>query len=774
MPRRTRALLVALIAVAAAYGAIPRPSLRATSYSREVYDRRHRLLQLRLSSDDKYRRWVPLKRMSPALVNAMLLQEDRHFYGHPGVNPGSLARACWRTYVLRGRRIGGSTITMQLARLRFRLDSRTFVGKAMQIMRALQIERHYAKDDILEAYLNAIPFGGNVEGAGTASLIYFSKDADRLSLPEALALCVIPKSPFRRGPSAGGPAGGASKAVLDARRRLFARWAAEHPEDLHQRAMVELPIEMRLPGRLPFLAPHFVDAVLRDDPSGSSVITTLDLPKQRLLERKVRAYVERKNRIGIRNAAALLLDYPSMEVVASLGSVDFLDQDIQGQVNGVRARRSPGSALKPFIYGLAMDEGLVHPWSMLKDAPMSFGGFNPENFDRDFVGPIHAGQALIRSRNVPAVQLSRKLSSPGFYGFLRKAGIELLKEESHYGLALALGSAEVTMEDLARMYAMLANGGRVRPLRTRIGAPQPEGTRLLSEEASFLVLDILKDNPRPAQAFSSDWTRDALPVHWKTGTSYAFRDAWSVGVFGPYVLAVWVGNFDGQTNPAFIGAEAAAPLMFELIDALAAQQPDMAAPARPVRYNLAQVKVCSVSGQIPGPHCPHQAKTWFIPGKSPIQTCDLHREVLVDSRTGLRACSPGRGVRSQVFEFWSSDLLKIFRLAGMPRRLPPPDNPECGITARSTRGLAPVITSPQPGLTYSLRAARLGSETIPLAAVTDADSRQLFWFVNDRFVGRSRNGEPFFWSPQPGAFIVRVVDDQGRADARDVDIAVVE
>jgi penicillin-binding protein 1C len=289
-----------------------------------------------------------------------------------------------------------------------------------------------------------------------------------------------------------------------------------------------------------------------------------------------------------------------------------------------------------------------------------------------------------------------------------------------------------------------------------------------------MALDILKDNPRPSQGFPVGWTRGPLPVHWKTGTSFAFRDAWSIGVFGPYVLAVWIGNFDGESNPAFVGAEAAAPLMFEIVDAIRAQEPNLDAPSPHGRQRLAQVEVCSVSGQIPGPYCRNKTTTWFIPGRSPIKTCDIHREVLVDAQTGERACSPGPGVRPEVFEFWPSDLLKIFRYAGMPRRSPPRDNPACALEARASKGLPPMITSPQPGLTYNLRAGLVGQQTLPLAAVTDADARQLFWFVNDLLVGKSKTGEPFFWTPQPGHFVVRVVDDQGRADVRDIRIFIVE
>ncbi|MBI5244843.1 MAG: penicillin-binding protein 1C [Elusimicrobia bacterium] len=798
-PRRgwARKGLIGLLAGAALFLAIPKPRIVPFSLSREVYDRKHRLLRLTTSSDEKYRRWVSLSRTSPILIEAFLLQEDRLFRSHPGVNPYSLLRALWSTYLRTyqtsgmrrfgtsrtnavwmfgtgGRRVGGSTVTMQLARMRFNIRSRTLPGKLYQILRALQIERHYSKDEILEAYLNSVPLGGNVEGVGAASIVYFGKPVHRLGLPEALALCVIPKSPARRGP-AGAKGTGQEDQALAARLRLFARWIEAHPEDQDKRPLIEMPLAMRLPGELPFNAPHFAQAALEEDTSSDHVLTTLDLPVQKLAERQVRRYLERKKPFGIRNACALLVHYPSMEVMAAVGSADYFDGGIQGQVNGTRARRSPGSALKPFIYALAMDQGLVHPMSMLKDAPMNFGGFNPENFDRDFLGPLHAWEALVRSRNVPAVHLAQQLKNPSLYGFLRSAGIGPLQEESFYGLALALGGAELRMEDLVKLYSMLANGGVLKPLRTRLGWPGGPARRLLSAEASFMALDMLKDNPRPAQGLSPALSRDALQAHWKTGTSYGFRDAWSVGVFGPYVLAVWVGNFDGQGNPAFVGIEAAAPLMFEIIDALRAHEPGLEPLWPSSRLNLAKVDVCAVSGQIPGPHCRRRVPTWFIPGRSPITTCSIHREVLVDERTGLRVCAgKGPGVRSEVVEFWPSDLLKLFKLAGLPRRSPPQDGPGCSLDSSANRGIPPAITSPHPGLAYTLRAASVGRQTLAFSAVTDADARQLYWFANDRFLGRAKTGETFFWAAQPGSYVVRVVDDQGRSDSREMLVAVVE
>jgi len=536
---------------------------------------------------------------------------------------------------------------------------------------------------------------------------------------------------------------------------------------------LQLPLTLRTTGELPFAAPHFVDAVRRESPRDSEVVTTLDLRQQRVLERQVTSYLARKRPLGLRNAVALLVDHDDMAVRAMVGSADFLDDAIHGQVNGTRARRSPGSALKPFIYALGMEQGLVHPLTMLKDAPARFGGFNPENFDHEFAGPVSVHDALIRSRNLPAVQVASGLRDPDLYGFMKQAHVALEHGAEHYGLALALGGAEVSMEELVSLYAMLAHRGLWRPLRRRTDDPSPAGERLLSEAASFLTLDILQDNPRPAQGFRAEWTRDALPVYWKTGTSYGFRDAWAIGIFGRYVLAVWIGNFDGAGNPAFVGVEAAAPLLFALIDALRAEQRDFNFFHATPSPDLASVQVCAVSGQIPGPHCRHTRSTWFVPGVSPIAPCDIHRQVHVDRR-GFRACRPDApGSRAEVYEFWPSDLLKLFRQAGIPRRPPPPHDPSCPVERLATRGNPPQITSPQSGLAYSLRAGDSEPEPIALTAVTDADVRTVYWFLDERFVGRADGSQPLFWPPHPGRFTLRAVDDQGRSDVRALHVQVV-
>ena len=414
---------------------------------------------------------------------------------------------------------------------------------------------------------------------------------------------------------------------------------------------------------------------------------------------------------------------------------------------------------------------MIHPLTVLRDAPTSFGPFSPENFDGRFVGPIPATDALVRSRNVPAVALSAQLAHPNLYQFLRTAGIANMASERHYGLALALGGGEVTMAETAMLYAMLANRGELKPLRF-FEAPSASGVRMLSEEAAFMTLDMLKTAPRPDDPFTRK--QDRVRAAWKTGTSWGFRDAWTAGVFGPYVLVVWTGNFDGKGNPAFIGVQAAAPLFFRIVDAIAAHDPALVEPAFRQPPRLARVEVCTASGDLPNAECPQTSTTWYIPGVSPIKISDVHRRVWIDNRTGEQACPPfdPHYTRSDIFEYWPSELMQLFAQAGMPRRRPP-EAANCERTV--AHGTAPRITSPITAVTYTLRAPRIGTESIPLAANTDSEARRVHWFVDDSYVGSAAPGSALGWTPiRAGKYLVRAVDDRGGADTRELRIEIVD
>ena len=780
---RWRTALVVLALVAAVLAGVrlwPRPPLSAdVLQSVAVQDRHGKLLRLALAADQRYRLWTPLQEISPTLVEAVLLHEDAWFRRHPGINPVSLARGAWSTYAGNAR-IGGSTITMQLARLRWRLDTRTVPGKLVQVLRALQLEACYGKDDILEAYLNLAPYGGNIEGVGAASLIYFRKPAADLTLPEALALAVLPQAPSRRGrlrinDAAGDAYIGAG--LEAARARLYLRWRTTHGRDAAQDAQMHLPLRLRAARELPFKAPHYVERLLAEHNThpapGSQWKTTLDARLQRLVEERVRSHLQRERTHGLRNASVLLVDTRDMGVRALVGSADYFDAGIAGQVNGTAAKRSPGSTLKPFIYALALDQGVLHPATVLRDVPTAFGPYTPENFDGRFLGPVTATEALIRSRNIPAVGVAAQLTRPSFYEFLRMAGVSRMASERHYGLALVLGGGEVSMEELARMYAMLGNDGLMRSLRWREDDPREGGTALISPEAAFITRDMLRQNPRPDAGALA--TASSSPVYWKTGTSWGFRDAWSAGVFGPYVLVVWLGNFDGSGNPALVGVDAAAPLFFDIVDGLRAAHVDLAEPARKWPLNLKRVEICRASGDLPNQYCPERGETWFIPGKSPIRISTVHRAVAIDRATGRPSCGAfdPRTMTLEVYEFWPSDLARVFAQAGIPRRRPPPGS-DCA-QAQDWQGTPPQITSPYRATRYALRLSHPEQADLTLSANVDADVSRLYWFVGDSFIGAADVGAVLNWTPdRAGHFRLSVVDDHGRHDEREVDIALAQ
>lgn len=746
----------------------PRPPLLdGVEFSSLVLDGGGGLLRMGLTSDEKYRVRVSLHDVAPEAVNAVLLYEDRHFYRHPGVNPLSLLRAGFS--MLGGsRRMGGSTITMQVARLRLGLSTDTVSGKLVQMARALQYERHYGKDDILEAYFNLAPYGGNVEGIGAAARIYFHVSPARLSLSESLALAAVPQNPVRRSPL-NGPDFESARARMT---RLALPERQHDPEGMNASFFSVReslpPLRVYGPSSLPFDAPHVSVELLPLSRNGVPVRSFIDRRLQGIVERSLAGFAARGRRYGLTNAAALLIHWPSMEIRALAGSADFFSDAIAGQVDGTAARRSPGSTLKPFIYGMALDQGLIHPRTLLEDSPRSFGGYDPENFDRVFRGPLPAEEALRASRNIPAILLASRLR-PGFYGFLQRAGVEMPFSEEHYGLSLVLGGAEVSMRELGGLYAMLANRGVWREPKLFAGARTRPAVPLLSPEAALVTLRMLEDGAHFVRSSSGP-----VPLRFKTGTSNGFRDAWTAGVAGPYVLVVWAGNFDNSPNPLLVGGEVAAPLFADMAQAVASSERDFAdlVPRQQEGLNITREKVCAATGDLDTSLCREVVETWYIPGRSPTRSSGVFRTILIDRETGLRACEavPGR-TEEVVWEFWPSDLRAQFLRAGIVKSPPPPFGPGCG--AQPVAGTPPRVISPKEGVVYRRSLSAPEAAGIPLTAGADADAKAVFWFVRERFIGRCAPGETLLWLPEEGVHELRVVDDRGRSSSRTVTVRAI-
>ncbi len=750
--------LVAAILLASLFwlslGLVPKPLLvNRANGSYAVTDKEGRLLRLSLTSDEKYRLWTPLAELPPALRDATLHYEDRWFYGHPGINPVSLLRAAWSSLITRERWIGASTLTMQLARQRWRLRTDTVAGKVRQMAYALWLERHFDKDELLQAYLNLAPYGANIEGAGAASWVYFHKPAAELNRDEARALALIPQNPSARAPM-----------TPKARQRLAQAWQASYGDDP---GMSRLWFRQR--HELPFRAPHFAERLHALYPETATLASTLDSTLQSLSEELLNGFIRQHRPQGIANASVMVVHAPTMAVRAYVGSADYLDRRIQGYVNGLKAPRSPGSTLKPFIYALAITQGLITPDSRVKDTPLRMGDYQPENFERNFYGPLSATDALIRSRNIPAISLLAQLQQPTFDQFLKQAGIAIPKQADNYGLSLAIGSAEISMEDLLKLYGLLANRGELQALHWLLQAERPEPKPLLMAEATFLTRTMLENNPRPQRSFGGHRFGQQRAVAWKTGTSSGMKDAWAVAMMGDWLVGVWVGNFDGSPNRHLVGRELAGPLLFDLLDAIAIERP--VAEADPPPPGLKRIAICPQSGQPVSQWCPHGKEGWIIPGVSPIKTCALHKPIRINPANGLRLCpeddSPGE---IRVGEFWDSDELEAFRQAGVRRDIPPPYQHHCATNENTaSTGEAPKIISPQAGVSYPARSGQRNG--IEFSAVSAGGSRRLFWFVDDHFVGE---GNTVLWPARPGRFDIVVADDQGSASSTVLTVTATE
>jgi len=530
----------------------PLPLTQASAVSTSVVDRNGKLLRAYAMADGRWRLPVDAKTgVDPGYLKLLLASEDRRFKSHAGVDPLALARAAFQL-ATRGRIVsGGSTITMQLARLMEPRRQRSVYAKLRQIVRALEIERQMDKDQILDLYLALAPFGGNLEGIRAASNAYFGKEPKRLSLAESALLVALPQSPETRRLDR------YPQAARAARDRVLDRMVEEggvSKEDAAQAKAAPVP-GLRKP--MPILAPHSSDQAIATVKDAPVIKLTLDSNLQKVLEPLAR---DRAIALGPNiSVGIIVVDNESGDVLARVGSADYFDAGRAGQVDMTRAVRSPGSTLKPFIYGLAFEDGFVHPESLIDDRPIRFGSYAPENFDMTYQGTVPVKRALQLSLNVPAIALLDRVGSSRLSSRLRQAGVNLvLPKEEAPGLAMGLGGVGVTLQDLAQLYAGLARLGTTRSLREIVTAhdDQRDSLRLLDQVAAWQVGNVLMGTPPPENGVHGR-------IAFKTGTSYGYRDAWSVGFDGRMTIGVWVGRPDGAPVPGLIGRAAAAPILFD-------------------------------------------------------------------------------------------------------------------------------------------------------------------------------------------------------------------
>jgi penicillin-binding protein 1C len=529
----------------------PAPIGEGLEFSTQVVDREGRLLRPYATAEGRWRLPANIDNVDPRFLKLLYAYEDKRFRSHHGVDPAALARAAWQLVANRRIVSGASTLTMQVARLLEPRESRTLSVKLREIVRAIELERLLSKDEILALYLSLAPYGGNLEGIRAASLAYFGKEPRRLTLGEAALLVALPQSPEVRRPDR------AAAVTRDARNRVLDRLAAAGivPADEAARAKAEPVPSARRP--MPTLAPHAAEAAMAAAPDAKVQRLTIDANLQRNLEELAR---DRAHALGPEISVALVaVDNATGEVLARVGSADYFDAARAGQVDMTQALRSPGSALKPFIYALALEDGLVHPETLIDDRPVRYGAYAPENFDLTFQGTVTVRKALQMSLNVPAVALLDAVHASRFTARLAQAGGALVLPKGEVpGLAMGLGGVGVRLFDLTMLYAGLARLGTTVPLHERLAeaAHVPAPQRLVDPVAAWYVGNVLLGTPPPDNAAAGR-------IAFKTGTSYGYRDAWSVGFDGKVTIGVWVGRPDGAPVPGLIGRAAAAPILFD-------------------------------------------------------------------------------------------------------------------------------------------------------------------------------------------------------------------
>lgn len=750
-----------------------------------VADRAGEPLRFFLPADQRWRFPVGLDELPPELPRALLASEDRRFLRHGGVDLRAVLRAAWTNLRAGAVVSGASTIPMQIARMA-EPGPRTLARKLRESFRALQLERRYTKRELLEIYLNLLPYGGNIEGVGTAAWFYFGKSPDRLSLGEIALLTAIPRSPSRYDPARDPETARAARdRVL---RQLAARGDFSESERREIAEAVRQPVPMAH-RRPPFAAPHWSELVRARHRGAVRARSTLDRRIQRAAEELVARRIGELRALGIGNVAVVVLENggessEGRPVRALVGSAGFFDVARQGQVDGAVARRSPGSTLKPFLYGLAIDQGRLLPDSWVLDVPTDFSGYVPENYDERYRGRVTVREALVLSLNASAVRLLSEIGLDTFHALLRRGGLDTLdRPVREYGLPLILGSGEVTLLDLTNLYAALADGGVHRPVRlleneteTPAAAVSPAAARparstpptterLLSPEASRILTEILTDLRRPDLPDAWDVTRGVPAVAWKTGTSYGHRDAWAVGWSARHTIGVWVGNFDSTPVQGISGSRHAGPLLFDLFRAVERQGSAASRFRRPASLRLESIEVCAESRDLPGSFCPIRLAVTYLPGRSRLAGCTLHRRVLVDARSGEMLSGDCVGARPTAFRLLAlhpPELVAWWRAQGHEVEDLPPLAAGCrGIPT----GEPPHIVSPDPTTAYRLRReAPREDQRIPLVARAAAGARRLFWYQDGLLVAEAAPGAQLFLPSSPGLHRLVVTDDLGRSD----------
>ncbi|WP_038008634.1 penicillin-binding protein 1C [Terrimonas ferruginea] len=727
------------------------------NYSRVILDDRGEIMNAYLTPDEKWRMKTELNEISPLLRKTIVAKEDKYFYSHPGINVVAVARAAIMNLIRMKRTSGASTITMQVARA-LEPRPRNLWSKMVETFRAFQLEWKYSKDEILQMYLNLVPYGGNIEGVKAASYLYFGKNPDHLSLAEITALSIIPNRPSSL------VIGRSNGLIVEERNRWLNKFARDHlfSEKEIADALAEPLTATR--GVVPHHAPHLSYRLARSGDVNTK--THIRLNTQLKTEKLVADYIRSQRLQQIRNAAVVVIDNRTHQVITYVGSADFADTTDGGQVDGVRAIRQPGSTLKPLLYAMCFDEGLLTPKTILTDVPVNYEGYAPENYDKKFNGYVTVEYALEHSLNIPAVKSLKLLTAEKFIHKLVQCRFrQVQKDQRKLGLSLILGGCGTTLEELTALFSAFSNEGKYYAPSFTSGDSSTQSFSMISPAAAYMVNEILSKVNRPD--FPLNWTAtERMPkIAWKTGTSYGRRDAWSIGYNKNYTIGVWTGNFSGVGVAALSGANTATPLLFKIFNTLDYDN-DREWFNQPSDLDIRQV--CSETGLPPSDHCTNLVTDYFIPLLSATQTCNNRQEVMVDAAEKIsycRSCAPLAGYKKKMYKVIDPDMQGWLADNHLPYEAIPPHNPDCQLIFK---GNAPVIHSPVNGTEYLI--SKKNPEPLQLMCKTANDVSKVYWYIDNKFFKSGHPSEKQFFMPPDGPVKISCTDDKGRN--RDIKIMV--
>jgi penicillin-binding protein 1C len=772
MRRKLRfgAALLFLIFAIAFYFALPHP-LFDCSYSTVLEARDGQLLGATIATDGQWRfpagRDVPVK-----FQQALVAFEDQRFHYHPGVDPFAIARATFHNFSA-GRVVsGGSTITMQVIRLAGKQPPRTWFQKIKEALLAVRAELRFSKREILALYAAHAPFGGNVVGLEAACWRYFQRPADELSWGEAALLAVLPNHPALIHP-------GRNRAALTAKRnRLLARLHESGVLDETDYALALAESIPEQPQPLPRFAPHLLQWARQHGYAQTRIVSTLETSLQQRVTEIVNDHHAALRHKQIHNAAALVLDVKTGNVLAYVGN--STSEDVRNQhVDVVQAPRSTGSILKPFLFAAMADEGLLLPTTLQPDIPTILNGFSPKNFSLQYDGAVPARDALTRSLNIPAVHQLKAYRYEKFYNLLQKIGITSLHQPAeHYGLALILGGAEGTLWDITGAYASLARtlnayflrSGSNRYAATDIHAPRfvdltadsahaaLEQSAPLSAAAIWQTFDALREVNRPSEEAGWKNFSSARPVAWKTGTSIGFRDGWAIGVTPTVAVGVWVGNADGEGRPGLTGTDAAAPLLFSIFSAL---PPDRGWFDQP-NSELQPVTVCAQSGYPATNLCRNQIQQWAVKNKLQLAPCPYHQLVHLsaDGKHRLHAgCESLAAIVSEPWFVLPPVMEYYYKERHWNYRPLPPYRTDCANPANIA--LMDLIY-PKPHSKVFIPKALDGQlQQTVFQAAHRQPNRVLFWHLDGQYLGSTRNSHRLPIQAAEGEHVITLSDEEG-------------